>query len=83
LGSIFVVKRAIFGKRALGKIAGIVFVIDARCTEIPIFGRSMQSHARMPIGFEHHAAMGAGDRLSIHRLMTSGTFCHAKAPKKQ
>lgn len=62
--------------RALGKIAGIVFMIDAAIAQRLLSSRTVQGNTRMTVGFKCLSAKRTGGRLRIYELMAMRTIQH-------
>ena len=51
-------------------------MVGTGCTEKLLSSRSIEGNAGMTMSFKSGAAMGTGDRLGVHALMTSGAGWH-------
>jgi len=72
------VKRAFLGMGALGKVAGIVGVINTGIAEGFCSCGAVERNARMTMGFERCATNGTGDRLSIDEMLAARTSGHGR-----
>lgn len=72
------VEGTIFSKGALGKVAGVIFVIETASAKIFSVLRAVQGDTRMTVCFKWGLAMGTGDRRSVIFLATTGTIWHGR-----